>query len=186
MENLTNAGPGINKAYRAMRGVLVCMLLTWISSLKLWAALGILIFMVFYIIGLHEAGKDLAGCRKAFMLSLVNIFMAVFSMLPFSILNVPVSLVRYGIEFLIVYLVFSSVCEITDRIGAMDVRKEGKMAWQVNAVCYGVMAGATILGWILYTSSIQMLIAIADVLISLLAKVFYVLFLSKCNQALNP
>ena len=183
MENTSKVAIGINKAYRAMRGVLICSLLTWVSSLKLWAALGILVFMVYYIVGLHEAGKYLAGCKKAFVLSVVNIVMVIPSMIPFSFVNVPVSLVRYGTEFLAVYLVCTSVSEVTDCIGATDVRKEGKMAWQVNAICYGVMAGAMILGWVLY--NFQEFFLLTIILVSLLARVFYVLFLSKCSHALN-
>lgn len=185
MENLSNASSGIKKAYNATKGALICLLLMYISSLQIYAALGILAFSVYYIIGLHQAGKDLAGCKKAFALSIVSIVMAILSMSPYGYVSVPVSLVRCGTEFLVVNLVFTSVSEITDQIGAVDVRREGRMAWQVNAVCYGVMATATILRCIIHSNWIDMIYFIIILLFPLLAKVFYMLLLSKCNQALN-
>lgn len=181
MENLSNAGSGIKKAYNATKGALICLLLMCASVLQLYAAFGILAFTVYHMIGLREAGKDLAGCKKAFVLSIVSLVLIILSISPYGYVRVPASLVRCGVEFLIVHLVFTSVSEVTDRIGAVDVRQEGKMAWQVNAVCYGLIAAATILDWMF----IQMFCTIVIMLAALLAKVFYMLLLSKCNQALN-
>lgn len=41
MENLSNLRSGMNSAYRAVRGTLICLLLTWVPGLKLFAAFGI-------------------------------------------------------------------------------------------------------------------------------------------------
>lgn len=185
MENLSNLESGMNKAYRAVRGMLICLLLTWVPSLKLFAALGILAFFVFHIIGLYEAGKDIEGCRKAFILSVVSVIMAILSVSPLGIIRIFATLVRCGTEFLAVYLVCTSVSEVTDRIGAADVRREGVMSWQVNAVCYGLTALCSLLGGILYMGAFAMLTTIAIMLIPLVAKVFYMLFLRACDQALN-
>lgn len=181
MENLSNVSSGIKKAYNATKGVLICLLLLFVSNLLLYAAFGILVFAVYHMIGLREAGKDLEGCKKAFVLSIVSLVLTILSISPYGYVRVPASLVRCGTEFLIVHLVFISVSEVTDHIGATDVRQEGKMAWQVNAVCYGLIAVATILDCFF----IQMLCTIAIMLAFLLAKVFYMLLLSKCNQVLN-
>lgn len=184
MENLSNLESGMNKAYRAVRGMLICLVLTWVPSLKLLAAFGILIFCVFHMIGLYEAGKDIEGCRKAFILSVVSVIMAILSVFPLGIIRIFATLVRCGTEFLTVYLACTSVSEATDRIGAANVRREGAMAWQVNAVCYGLIALCTLLSGILYMSAFEMLTTIALMLIPLLAKVFYMLFLKECDQAL--
>lgn len=181
MENLSNAGSGIKKAYNATKGALICLLLMCASVLQLYAAFGILAFTVYHMIGLREAGKDLAGCKKAFVLSIVSLVLIILSISPYGYVRVPASLVRCGTEFLIVHLVFTSVSQVTDCIGTVDVRQEGKMAWQVNAVCYGLIAAATILDWMF----IQMFCTIVIMLAALLAKVFYMLLLGKCNQALN-
>ena len=187
MENLSNLRSGMNSAYRAVRGTLICLLLTWVPSLKLFAAFGIWVFIVWYMVGLYRAGKDIERCRRAFILSVVSIIMAVLSMSPFGFISIPVSIVRYGVEFLIVYLVCISVSEVTERMGAIEVKKEGTMAWQVNAVCFGLVAVISILELVLFFcgTDIRDLSLLANMLISLLAKVFYMSFLKSCDQALN-
>lgn len=185
MEQLSNVSSGMKKAYKATRGSLICLLLMCASSLRLYAALGILFFLVLHIMGLYEAGKDIEGCRKAFILSIVSALMTILSASPLIIISILASLARCGTEFGAVYLICTSVSEETDRIGAMDVRKEGVTAWQVNAACYGLIALCTLLGGVLHTDAIEMLTTIAFMLIPLLAKVFYMLFLKACSQVLN-
>lgn len=187
MENLSNVQVGINGAYRGLRGAYICLALMLVSSLRIYAALGIWFLLIWYFVGLHRMGKDVAGCRKAFILSMVNIVLTIISLIPFKLISVPASLVRCGIEFWAVYLVCTSMSEVTDRIGASEVRRKGVTAWHVNAVCWGVLVGVVVLDWILYLCRIDIwiLVLLASVLFPLLAKIFYVLFLKACDQALN-
>lgn len=187
MENLSNVKAGINGAYRGLRGAYICLALMLVSSLRTYAALGILFLIVWHYAGLHRMGKDIAGCRKAFILSIVSIILAFLSVIPIPLICMPASLVRCGIEFWIVYLVCTSMSEVTDHIGAVEIRREGVTAWHVNAVCCCVMCGVMVLDWVLYMCriDIQILAVLAGILLTVLAKVFFMLFLKSCDQALN-
>lgn len=185
MEQLPNAASGMGKAYKATRGSLICLLLMCVSSLRIYVALGILAFLVLHIVGLCEAGKDIEGCRKAFFLSVVSVIMIILAVIPIRIISVPALLARCGTEFLTVYLVCVSVSEKTDQLGAVEVRREGETAWRVNAVCNGLVAFCALLEGILDAGAMQGLAVIAAMLLPLLGKVFYMIFLKSCSQALD-
>lgn len=72
MSNYVNVGVGLKKMYIAAIGMIVCSLLTIIPLLGILFAIGILVFYVIDLQGSYIAGKDVRGCKVAFILQIVS------------------------------------------------------------------------------------------------------------------
>lgn len=187
MENLANAGAGLKKMYIASMGALICVVLAFIPIVNILAAVGALVFMVMSMIGLHQTGNDIEGCRTAFTLTIVNIIISVVGAFFHSgIMHIIVVIAGYLISAMVTYLVCNSVGEVMNRIGAMEAARKGETAWKINAVCYvlltviAVAQSLPVFGFL--TSLIGSLIVLV---LSVIASVFYMLFLGQSSHALS-
>lgn len=187
MGNLANAGAGLKKMYIASVGALICVVLAFIPVVNILAAVGALVFMVMSMIGLHQTGNDIEGCRTAFTLTIVNIIISVVGAFFHSgIMHIIVVIAGYLISAMVTYLVCNSVGEVMNRIGAMEAARKGETAWKINAVCYvlltviAVAQSLPVFGFL--TSLIGSLIVLV---LSVIASVFYMLFLGQSSHALS-
>lgn len=187
MGNLANAGAGLKKMYMASVGALICVVLAFIPVVNILAAVGALVFMVMSMIGLHQTGNDIEGCRTAFTLTIVNIIISVVGAFFHSgIMHIIVVIAGYLISAMVTYLVCNSVGEVMNRIGAMEAARKGETAWKINAVCYvlltviAVAQSLPVFGFL--TSLIGSLIVLV---LSVIASVFYMLFLGQSSHALS-
>lgn len=187
MGNLANAGAGLKKMYIASVGALICVVLAFIPVVNILAAVGALVFMVMSMIGLHQTGNDIEGCRTAFTLTIVNIIISVVGAFFHSgIMHIIVVIAGYLISVMVTYLVCKSVGEVMNRIGAMEAARKGETAWKINAVCYvlltviAVAQSLPVFGFL--TSLIGSLIVLV---LSVIASVFYMLFLGQSSHALS-
>lgn len=187
MGNYENAGAGIKKMWIASLGSLICAVLMIIPVVGILAAIAALVFMVMSMIGLNQAGKDIDGCRTAFMLTIVNIIVSVVGALFQSgAMHVIIQIAGYVISFMVTYLVCTSVGVVMDRVGAADASHSGEIAWKISAVCYGLLILIVIVMMFPVFGILAGLVgAIIALIPSILAAVFYMLFLGKCNRALN-
>lgn len=186
MENFQNAGSGIKKMFIASVGAAVCAVLMIIPIVNILAAIGTFVFGIISMVGLYSAGKDIDGCQKAFMLTIANIVVSVAgAFLGTGFLGVIVSIAGYALNFMVVYLVCTSVGGVMKQIGALEAAQKGETVWKINAVCYGVMIVVAILARIPVLSVIAVIASIVVAIASLVAAVLYMIFLNKCSQALN-
>ena len=73
MNNYPNVGAGLKKMFIAQIGIIVCTVLAIIPIINIIAGIGAIVFAVISIVGLYGAGKDIEGCKKAFIITIVNI-----------------------------------------------------------------------------------------------------------------
>lgn len=73
MKNYASAGKGLWKLFISYVGVLVCQIVSIIPVIDLIAAVGSVAFTVVGLIGLFQAGKDILGCKIAFILEIVQL-----------------------------------------------------------------------------------------------------------------
>ena len=78
MGNYQNASGGLKKMYIAELGAIVCAVLSIIPLVNVIAAIAAIVFMVLSIVGLYCAGKDIPGCQKAFMVTIISLVVSVF------------------------------------------------------------------------------------------------------------
>lgn len=187
MGNYENAGAGIKKMYIASMGTLICAVLLIIPVLNILAAIAALVFLILSMIGLNQAGRDIDGCRSAFGLTIVNLIVSVIGgLFQSGFMHVIIQVAGYVISFMVTYLVCTSVGDVMSRNGDADAAHSGEIAWKINAVCYVVMI-LVVFAMMFPVFGIATSIAGAlFVLIpSVISAVFYMLFLGKCNHALN-
>lgn len=53
-------------------GIIICTVLAIIPIVNILAAIGAIVFMVISLVGLNAAGKDIAGCKTAFVVAIIN------------------------------------------------------------------------------------------------------------------
>lgn len=186
MGNLQDAGAGIRKVYIASVGAVVCAVLAIIPIVQIFAAIGVIVFAVLSMVGLHQAGRDIEGCKLAFTLTIVNIAVNVVGIVfAKSPLAAVFTIADYIISFVVVYLVCTSVSAVMEQLGAADVAQKGALVWKINAVCYLIPAVVTILaklpGFALLAGIISFVVAI----LSLIAGILYMIFLGKSSQVLS-
>lgn len=138
MSNYQNAGDGLKKMYIAAIGVLVCGVLANIPLVGILFAIGVLIFCVVDLMGYYSAGKDIAGCRAAFVLRIISVVITLagnFMTLPDS-MELPYAIIDELLPVVIVCLVFLSVSRVLRENGAEDIAKQGIRAMWIYVGCH--------------------------------------------------
>lgn len=187
MGNLQNAGAGLRKMFIASLGVIICTILLIIPIVKILAAIAVLVFLILSMVGLFQAGNDIEGCRTAFILTLVNIILKILGVgFKSGIMNTIITIAGYVVSFMITYLVCTSVSEVMNQVGAINVAQMGETTWKINAICnvgqvfIAILVLIPILGWIA-----GVLGAIILVVLSLIGEILYMIFLYKSSQILG-
>lgn len=183
MENLQNARQGLGKMFIASAGAMVStVLLMIVPSAVILTLLVSLVSGIFSIIGLYQTGKDIKGCRNAFIIAIAYVAVRLFGTF---LNNAIVTIVEYVFSFLSVYLVCTSVSEVMNQIGAAKVAKKGEIAWKIYAGYYGELMIATILALILSSAAIVTFMHFINLLLLLITSVFYMIFLNKSSRTLG-
>lgn len=186
MGNLQNAGAGLKKMFIASIGAIICTVLVIIPIVNIFAGIGALVFGVLSLVGLYGAGKDIEGCKTAFTLTIINMVLSIVSALVGTgFLGAIFSVAGYVLSFLVSYFVCTSVSEVMRQIGAVDVASKGELVWKINAVCYAVLIVIAILSRIPGVALIASVAAIGVTIASLVASIFYMIFLNKSSKALG-
>ena len=123
MNQYVNAGQGLKKVFIAAIGAIVCAVLMIIPVINLIASIGAIVFLVISLLGLNQAGKEIDGCKTAFILTIVNLVVRILAV-PFAgsaVLSFIFTLVGTIISFLVTYYVCTSVSAALSTIGAGEV-----------------------------------------------------------------
>lgn len=184
MEKYQNAASGLKLMFIAQIGTIVCSVVSVIPIVGIIGSIGALVFLVLNLIGLFGAGKDIAGCKTAFMLSIVNLVLSLLGMIPVKILQTILGLAGYVVSFLIVYLVCTAVGEVMKELGAADIASTGGMVWKINLACYAALFVISILALIPFINIIAGLLGIVVAIVQLVALILYMIFLYKSSNKL--
>ena len=182
MEKYQNAASGLKLLFVAQVGAIVCQILSMIPIIGFIAAVGSIVFLVLNMVGMFRAGKDIAGCQKAFILSVVSLVLSILSIIP--IVGAVFSLAGYVVSFLIVYLVCTSVGEVMTELGGADIASTGGLVWKINLICYIALIVISVLSLIPFISNLANLLSIVVAIVSLVALVLYMIFIYKSSQKL--
>ena len=101
-------------------------------------------------------------------------------------MHVVILIAGYVIDFMVIYLVCTSVGGVLNSIGAIEITQKGEVAWKISAVCYvllGLIAIAMMTPVFGFLAGI--IGSIVVLVLSLVAEVCYMIFLSKSSQALG-
>ena len=186
MQDLQNAGSGLKKMFIASIGAVVCTVLLIIPIVNILAMIGALVFAINSLVGLNEAGKDIEGCKTAFLLTIVNMVVSVLKNIPFlgtGFLGALFSIAGYILGFLIVYYVCKSVADVLEQ-NEPDVAKTGHMVWKINLVCYAAEIIIAVLALIPLLNILAAFASIIIAIVSLVASILYMIFLYKSSNAL--
>ena len=183
MGEVKNGSKGIKLMYIAELGTIICIVLALVPLINLIAAIGALVFCVLSIVGVYQAGKEIEGCKKAFIISIVSL---VVSLLGFvfrsGVLSAIVSIAIDVLNFLVIYLVCSSVGQIMTQLSAPEIAKNGDTSVKINLVCYAAMAVVSILAIIPFMSGFTLILNIITSIVGIVGSVFYMLFLKKSYE----
>lgn len=184
MEKYQNAASGLKLLFIAQIGTIICSVVSVIPVIGIIGSIGALVFLVLNLVGLFRAGQDIAGCKTAFTLSIVNLIISLLGLIPVSLLQTILGLAGYVVSFLIVYQVCTSVAEVMKEMGAEDTASTGGMVWKINLVCYAAMFVISILSLIPIINIIAALLSFVVAIVSLVPLILYMIFLNKSANKL--
>ena len=180
-----NAGSGLNKLFIAQIGTVVSSVLLLIPIVNLIALLAILGFLILSLVGLNEAGKDIAGCKTAFQLTAAELILNILSgILGSGILGTLISAASSVAGFLALYFVCSSVADVLRTRSHDDIASKGELVWKINLVCYAVEIVMSFLAHIPLLNVLAVPAGIIIPVVTIIAGILYIVFLYKSSLAL--
>ncbi len=186
MGNYSEAGQGLKKMFIAQIGIIVCSVLMIIPIINIIAMIGSIVFMVISIVGLNQAGKEIEGCKTAFILTIVNLIVSIVgAFFKTGILYTLFSVATSVLSLLVAYYVCTSVAAVMNQIGAADVAAKGITVWKFNLVCYIILIVASVLALIPIINIIAGIVAIITSIVAIVAEILYMIFLNKSYHALG-
>lgn len=183
MSNYPNAGDGLRKIYLAAIASIICSFVMIVPVVKIVGSIGVIVCSVFTIIGFYQAGKDIEGCKVAFILQIISL---VINLLD-SFVGLPnlISIVGKFLPMIAICMMCWSVSRVMKELGAEKVAKQGMIAMLVYICCE--MAAFVLQMCILivilkggYGLYLILLLAIA-----ILELVFYLRFLKNAAEQLG-
>ena len=187
MYSYENAASGLKKMFTAQVGAIICVVLMMIPFIGLIGLVGVFVFAIMSLIGLNSAGKDIEGCKTAFTLTIVQMVVGVIGNLAGTgVFATVFSVVSDILALLIVRAVCLSVAEVMDQLNQQVVADKGRSVWKINLGCYvadiilTILAVIPVLGTVLAVAG-----SVITVILSLVAGIMYIIFLSKSYQALE-
>lgn len=187
MYGYENAASGLKKMFTAQVGSIICMVLMMIPFIGVIGLIGVFVFTIMSLIGLNSAGKDIEGCKTAFTLTIVQMVVSVIGNLAGTgVFATVFSVVNDILALLVVRAVCLSVAEVMDQLNQRVVADKGRSVWKINLECYvadivlTILAVIPVLGTVLAVAG-----SVVTVILSLVAGIMYIMFLSKSYQALE-
>ena len=187
MYGYENAASGLKKMFTAQVGSIICVVLMMIPFIGVIGLIGVFVFTIMSLIGLNSAGKDIEGCKTAFTLTIVQMVVSVIGNLAGTgVFATVFSVVNDILALLIVRAVCLSVAEVMENLNRQDVADTGRSVWKINLGCYVVDIVLTILAVIPVLGTVLAVAgSVVTVILSLVAGIMYIMFLSKSYQALE-
>ena len=187
MYGYENAASGLKKMFTAQVGSIICVVLMMIPFIGVIGLIGVFVFTIMSLIGLNSAGKAIEGCKTPFTLTIVQMGVSVIGNLAGTgVFATVFSVVNDILALLVVRAVCLSVAEVMDQLNQRVVADKGRSVWKINLGCYvadivlTILAVIPVLGTVLAVAG-----SVVTVILSLVAGIMYIMFLSKSYQALE-
>ena len=126
MSNYPNAGEGLRKIYLAAIGSIVCSFIMIVPMVEFVDAIGVIVCSVITLIGFYQAGKDIEGCKAAFILQIIALIVNILD--TFTSLPPFVGVVAEILPVVAICLMCWSVSNVLKDIGADRIAKQGMVA----------------------------------------------------------
>lgn len=184
MQNLQEAKAGLKKVFIAQIGAIACVILALIPLVGLVAGLAAWVFIILNLLGLNQTGKDIEGCKTAFMLSIAYLVVSVLkTFLSTGILGTILAVASTVLNLAVIYFVCTSVSEVMTKNGAANIAQLGHIVWLINLICCAASVVITILALIPVLNVIAGIASILVVIANLVGLVLYIMFLYKSSEA---
>lgn len=186
MGNYPNAGAGLKKMFIASVGAIVCAVLAFIPLINILAAIAALVFLIISMVGLFGAGKDIAGCKTAFTITIIRIVVDLIgNFFKTGFMNALFTIASDVLSLLVVYYVCTSVAAVMNQIGAADIAQKGLTVWKINLVCTIISIAATLISLIPLIGVLGTVINVVIAIVAIVAGILYMIFLNKSYHALG-
>lgn len=184
MQIYQNAASGLKNMFIAEVGVIICSVVAIIPFIGIIGVIGSLVFLIISLIGLNNAGKDIEGCKTAFTLRIVQLIV---SMIGSFIGGTVIAIIINNILALfIIRAVCLSVADVLDTLQYSEIADKGRLVWKINLVCYVIAIILAVLELIPFVGIVfAVLGGIISAVLSLIAGILYIIFLSKSYKALE-
>lgn len=186
MKKYENAASGLKMMFIASIGAIVAGVVSVIPILGIIGSIAALVFAIMSLLGLNKAGRDIEGCKKAFMMTIGQIILNVLTNFlgGVPVVGLILNLASYVVSFLIVYFVCTSVAAVMREIGQDSIASTGETVYKINLVCYVVMIVAVILALIPALLIIAGIVSFVVGIAAIVAEILYMIFLYKSSNAL--
>lgn len=185
MTNYSNAGKGLKFMFIAGIGSIICAVAAFIPIINYLAMIAALALVVINIVGLYIAGKDLAGLRTAFIITILQLIVSLFETIFQNSLGTLFSLADEVLSLLVVYFVCSAVGEALEYSGYSNVARTGRMVWWINLACFLVTIAIKVLAMIPILNILAVIASYLILIVSLVGGILYLVFLYESFQALE-
>ena len=189
MNSYFDAQGGLKKLFAGTIGTLVCNVISQIPLLGMVAAVGSLLFTALAIYGLFQAGKDIPGCKSAFLLYVIAFVVQIFAS-AFAFMSIGAAIasicviVQALLDMVIIYLVCTSVSEVMIVKGRGDIANFGKVVWILTVVSYAIGIVTTLMAKIPVLGLIVVLLGFIIAVVKIVAGILYLVFLYRSSEAL--
>lgn len=189
MNSYFDAQGGLKKLFVGTVGSLICNVVSSIPILGMVGSVGVLLFTALAIYGMFQAGKDIPGCRSAFLLYVIEfvlqLFASAFAFMSIgSIISDLCGIAQMVLDMVIIYLVCTSVSEVMGKKGRGDIANFGKNVWVLSVIAYVIGIVATLLSFIPLLGVLVALISFIVAIVKIVAGVLYLIFLYRSADAL--
>lgn len=187
MNQYYHAGSGLKKMFIAQVGAVACTMLAAVPVINLAGGIGAIVFAIVSMVGLYGAGKEIEGCRIAFILTMVNIVLSIFSGLfgTSAAVSAIFSTIDGILSFLVVYYVCTSVAEVMKYVGAGDVADRGTLVWKVSLGCYLAIVLISVCAVLPALNVVAIFGAVIVAVVSIAAAILFMIFLYRSYRALG-
>ncbi len=133
MSNYPNAGAGLRKVYLAAIAAIICSFVMLVPVVQFIGSIGVIVCSVVTLIGFYQAGKDIEGCKVAFILQIVTLVINLLD--TFVGLPSVLSIVGEFLPMIAICIMCWSVSQVMKELGAEKVAKQGMVAMLVYIGC---------------------------------------------------
>ena len=189
MNSYFDAQGGLKKLFVGTIGTLVCNVISQIPLLGMVAAVGSLLFTALAIYGMFQAGKDIPGCKSAFLLYVIEFVIQIFTS-AFAFMSIGAAIasicviVQAILDMVIIYLVCTSVSEVMIVKGHGDIANFGKVVWILSMVAYVIGIVTTLAAKIPVLGLMVVLLGFIIAVVKIVSGILYLVFLYRSSEAL--
>lgn len=176
MKQYQNACSGLKMMFYSEIIAVCCSVLFIIPILgTIVGVYGMLACQIVSAIGLFLLGKDIDGCKLAFVLNIVGIVMSFAN--GFSGLYVLFGIIGYVISFLTVFFTCRPLSTALEGFGALNIADKGNMVWKINLVCYAILIVVKLFSIIPIINILAAVVGGLTGLVQVIANIIYLIYI---------